>query len=162
MMRSIFVLLCALSLAACGFQLRGQADLPPQMARTHIAGTSTDEGLGLELVRLLKANGVTLVSASEEAGTVVTFTRINATRKVLSVGDTAKVREYELILTVSFRAASRDESLVFEDQTLTLTRRHLHDPTSVLGSSQTESVLREDMERDAAQLVLYRLAAAGR
>ena len=156
---SIAVLL-SLLVSACGFQLRGQADLPPQMAQTYIAGTAADEGIGLELALLLQASGVEVVATPEAASAVFNARHVANKRRVLSVSGAAEVSEYELALLVTFSVQGRANDFTVEEQTITITRQYLHDPTSLLGISQEEADLVEEMQRDAARLIIFRLAAA--
>jgi len=59
MLRLLAVLLLAVSLSACGFHLRGPANLP---FKTIYLGFSGNSSLGTELTRNIRASGVEVVS----------------------------------------------------------------------------------------------------
>lgn len=156
----LLVFAAALSLAACGFHLRGKADLPPQMAQTHIEGIQTHDGLGRELALMLGMNGVEVVSTSDSASAILAVTRTDFRQRVLTVDASANAREYELALTVGFRVRGHGNDFELAAQTITVTRTLLHEATDVLGNADERAVLAEDMQRDLARLILYRLSAA--
>ncbi|MGM0676904.1 LPS assembly lipoprotein LptE [Ectothiorhodospira marina] len=153
-------LLC-LSLVACGFQLRGAGELPPEMARTAITGIGERDALTQELRRSLRANGVEVVER-EEADALLRITRMDTGRRTLSVGGDARVSEYEVYLTLAFQVDGKGSEFEIANQTLTLTRDYLFDPAGVLGRSEQERVLQESMRRDAVQLIMLRLQSAAR
>ena len=45
-------------LSACGFHLRGAANLPPEMAHTQLVGLARHGALTARLTRMLEANGI--------------------------------------------------------------------------------------------------------
>lgn len=58
MLNKLIIAGLCLLIAACGFQLRGAADLPASIQTLHIQGISMRDGLGLELKRTLRRNGI--------------------------------------------------------------------------------------------------------
>ncbi|MCG5495719.1 LPS assembly lipoprotein LptE [Ectothiorhodospira variabilis] len=157
----IGVVLVCLTLVACGFQLRGAGELPPEMARTAISGISEQDALARDLAQSLRANGVRVVER-DEADALLRITRMDTGRRTLSVGGDARVSEYEVYLTIGFQVEGLGSEFEIPTQTLTLTRDYLFDPAGVLGRSEQERVLRESMRRDAVQLILLRLQSAAR
>ncbi|MDX5332454.1 MAG: LPS assembly lipoprotein LptE [Gammaproteobacteria bacterium] len=155
--RLVFVLLAVLLAAGCGFQLRGAANLPPEMARTYISGLDARDVLFLELKRQLRAMGVEVVDGPEQATAQLRFLERRDTRRVLSVGNQATVREYELMTSVRFDARGIGNDFRRDPVTLTATRELSFDETNVHSTAGEEALLREDMQRDMVQRVLRRL-----
>jgi LPS-assembly lipoprotein len=88
-------LAAALLLSACGFQLRDSAELPPEMARTHLVIASENSTLARRLSVLLTQSGVELVGA-DQATAILEVPVNRAVTDVLTIGDNARVREYRV------------------------------------------------------------------
>lgn len=157
----VFILLLTLTLSACGFHLRGQVNLPPEMARTHIEGLDEYSDMGRDLRRLLEGSGVQVVDTAEQATAILDIVDNQASRRVLSVQGGGKVQEYELIQRLVFSVRTTDGRLLLEPQRLELTREYLFDRNDPLASSSQEGEIRTEMRRDIAQLVMLRLQALG-
>ena len=160
----LYLVTCLLSLliASCGFQLRGATELPPEIARTYLTGVNANQGFARELSGLLRASGVTLVDSREAASAEFRVRRLLTDRRVLSVGGDARVSEYELYMVLEYELRGVDSDWSMEPVTLNITREYVHDPLLVLSQGDQERTLREAMNRDLAQLVMFRLQAAGR
>jgi LPS-assembly lipoprotein len=157
----LYLVLCTFPLLlSCGFQLRGAADLPPQMERTYLTGIAADHGFARELSTLLAGAGVTLVDSRQAASAEFRVRRLSSGRRVLSVGGDARVSEYELYLVLDYEVRGRNGEWALEPVTLDITREYVHDPLQVLSQTEQERALREAMHRDLAQLVMFRLQAA--
>lgn len=152
-------LLGAFLLVGCGFELRGAVDLPPEMARTYISGLGERDVLFLELKRQLRAAGVEIVEVRSAATAELRILEKRDTRRVLSVGSNATVREYELSTIVSFDLRGVGNDLRRDRVTLATTRDLTFDETNVLGKAGEEELLREDMQRELAWQIVSRLQA---
>ena len=152
------VLMLSLLLLACGFQLRGGTDVPPEMARTAITGLSAADPLFIDLQLVLNGAGVMLVPLGE-ATAELHIQDLRSGRRALSVGRNAQVSEYEIFTHLRYWVQGRGNDFQIPEQTLTLTRDYLFDPEGVLGQAEQEQRLRESMNRDLAQLILLRLRA---
>jgi len=149
-----------LLLSGCGFHLRGNIDLPADLKQMHVQGTSKYSGLGLELRRSLKTNGVEVVDEINSAQVVLRISSPAYTRRLLSVlGDSGKVAEYELSYSLDISLHDRKGSILLAPQTLRQLRDYTFDSDGVLGKGNEEARLRKDMERDLVRQVLSRLQA---
>lgn len=147
-----------LLLSACGFHLRGSdngAPLPP----TAVAG---DAALALQadLKRLLRAGAA---SAEEAAAARWVIRIVNETseQRVLSVGSSGKVEEYELYYAASFVFEDRDGQPLGPPQSVAQTRSYSFSESAVLGKDAEQETLLKDMRRDVASQILRRLRALG-
>ena len=156
---SLLALLGVVLLAGCGFQLRGAVDLPPEMARTYISGLGERDVLFLELKRQLRTAGVDIVERRDAASAELRILEKRDTRRVLSVGSNARVREFELATTVSFDVRGVGNDFRRERATLNTVRDLTFDETNVLGKAGEEALLREDMQRELAWQIVSRLEA---
>jgi LPS-assembly lipoprotein len=155
------VLLAVMLITGCGFHLRGQANLAPELARTHIVGVSPYSEFATNLRQQLRANGVQIVEAKQSTSTL-RITRNESGKRVLSVDQNGKVLEFELYSVISFEVTGRDKTTLLKNQTISLSRSFLFDVNDVLGKEEEETLLREDLQEDAVRLMIYRLQAIGK
>ncbi len=161
MQRIGWVTVLALALAAtsgCGFKLRGPIELPPPLEVTYIQGSPQNE-LVRELRRGLENVGARVTQERAEASAVLRLLKERFDRRVLSVGSTGKVTEYELTYQVRFDVLDAEGESLMEDQTLNLVRGYLNDESQVIGKADEEGLIREEMRRDAVRLMFYRMRA---
>jgi len=148
----------ALVAAGCGFQMRGGTELPDTIRTVHVQGPSVSFENAFEL--LVESGGADVVKTAEGADAVFKVTREHFDRRVLSVdAQTGKAREYELSYTIDFSMTGTGGETYLAPQSVTLVRDFVFDPDAVLGMSREEAVLQEEMRRDAAQQILWRLRA---
>ncbi|MBT8095507.1 MAG: hypothetical protein HKN35_09000 [Woeseia sp.] len=147
-----------LSLVACGFQLRGAPELPPQMARTYIDTADRYSLFFRQLRQELQDAGVTLVDSAAEAGAVFSILSDETDQRVLSVSARNVPREYEVYYSVYYTVQSND-GLLLEPQLQTGTRDYTYDETQVLGKSREEELLREAIARDLVRIVMIQLSS---
>jgi LPS-assembly lipoprotein len=153
-------LLLCLSLAACGFQLRGSGSLPPALERTQVVGLSALDPIARELAAQLQARGARVVDDPAQATAVLSVARIEDDKeRVLSVGSDGRVREYEITQSVRFRVDGRGNDLRLPEETLSVSRDLRFDPEGVLAADREEQLLREAMDRELAQMILFRMQA---
>ncbi|MGH8283129.1 MAG: LPS assembly lipoprotein LptE [Gammaproteobacteria bacterium] len=131
------------------------------MQRTYIASP----GGNTELVRELRRSLVTPTTAVTDDATSATATLniLNAQRfqRVLSVSNTGQPLEYQVAYQVQFSLTTATRTLI-APQTLTLTRNYAYDVANTLGDTEQANVLYNALESNMAQLILFRLEAAGR
>ena len=91
------------SLAACGFQLRGQARL--QLESLHISAPA-GHSIGAELERAIRAGSSTRIvdEAKDAQATLQIISAVNE-KHILSLSGGGKVSEFQLRYRVSFRLA---------------------------------------------------------
>ena len=153
--RALLAILLAVATAGCGFQLRGDYDLPPAMERVVLTGP---ERLRDEVLVGLRASDVEVVDNRAEATAVIALGREHFSRRVLTVSpDTGKASEYEVGYTVTFQVTAPDGRALAPSQAVRLVRDYVFDPDAVIGKSRELGVLYDEMRRDAAQQILLRL-----
>lgn len=144
-------------LAGCGFQPRGRIAVPAGLDRMEVRGAPAFTVLGAELRRRLRAHGIRVVEAGEPADAVLRILSNRAGLRVVSVAPTGKAQEYLLFTDMRYDVVDRQGRALLEPSNLRLTRTLLFDPNQVLAVDAEAAVRREDMEREAVRLILYRL-----
>ena len=101
--------------------------------------------------------GVRLVSQRELAGWVLTLSDEQRQRRVLSVGSTGKVQEFELLYQVNYMLEDSDGRVIIDAQPLSLLRDYTYSGIDVLAKDDEEAVLYQGMQQQAAEIILRRL-----
>jgi LPS-assembly lipoprotein len=144
-------------LAACGFHLQGHAALPDPVRNAYLEVPDRQSEFVLNLRRALLSNGAHLAHERTEASAVVSIVRDNFTRRVLSVSATNQPNQYEVTYTVSFTVTAHDQELLPQED-VTATRTYSFDERLLLAKGHEEDILRADMARDLADMVMRRLS----
>ncbi len=145
------------SVAGCGFQLRGTVEFPAHLQPLQVTGLDIHDPLRRELLALLRTQGVQLSEHAEQAQARLHLQGLKEHRRVLSVGADARVSEYEITTVLTYAVSPLPTVQRVRTEQLSVSREYAHDPAGVLGQSEQERLLREDMQRDMLRLLLYRL-----
>ena len=153
------ILLVAISLAGCGFQLRGAAKLP--FDTVYIAAAAG--GIALDLKRNIQAGtDAKVVDEAKKAEALLQFTREERQKVILSLTATGRVREFQLRYIVGFRVVDSKGDVFVPPSTIELTRDITFSDADVLAKESEEQLLYRDMQNDMVQQIMRRLAAAKR
>jgi LPS-assembly lipoprotein len=158
MNRWLPIVLAALMLCGCGFKLRGDFALPPAMDKTYVSVADGLSPLERNLARALAQSGRSVVPDREQAAAVLDVTRNQMIQDVLSVGDQARVREFEMRYEVDFRVVDAAGVELVPPQTIVLRREYRFDEQQFIGITGEEEAIREDLERDMVRALLERIA----
>jgi LPS-assembly lipoprotein len=129
------------------------------MKMMYVQGINVQQGFGLELKRGLKQKGIQVVDDYEKDSAVLTVLENKFERRVLSVGNNAKVSEYELYSVLKFKVTDGQGKLLVEPQQVEAIRDYQFDQTQVLSSDGEEAILREQLNDQLVQSLLRRLSA---
>lgn len=150
------LMIMSLLLSACGWHLRGQADIPLSLRILHVEYGAADFTTQKLLKQSLLSNGVTLAADAEY---ILRITEDSSDRRTLSVTDSAKASEYELLQTLSFVLLNRQGQALMQPAVLKTYRSLLYDANAAIGKAQEEANLRREMKRDNVNKLLLRLQA---
>ncbi|BCX87930.1 LPS-assembly lipoprotein [Methylomarinovum tepidoasis] len=153
-------LLIVLLLAGCGFHLRGAVELPPDKRVVALQGIGLDHPFARDLAMFLALVEGRLTGDPSQAGSVVVIHGIDQRRRVVSLDEHGKAIEFELIYKVRFEARTADGKPLLPLQTITLRRIYLNTQLQAIGKAEEESLIREEMRREAARTLLRRLQRA--
>ena len=144
-------------LAACGFHLRGQEQMP--FETLYIPGNNP---LVVELKRNVAAASKTrLVDRPGDAQAVFGFTQELREKIILSFSAAGRVSEYQLRYRVGFRVTDPKGAQVYlPTSEIQLTRDISYSDAHVLAKETEEALLYRDMQRDMVQQIMRRLVAA--
>jgi LPS-assembly lipoprotein len=156
-MKKIVLVVFCFFLAACGFQLRGQATLPFE---TLYISFPAGNPIGTDLRRFVKAGTSTrLVQDPKEAqATLEVISAVNE-RQIMSVSGGGRVREFELRYRVSFRLTDAKGVELIPTNEIALRRILPFTDAQVVAKEGEEAMLVREMQSDAAAQILRRLEA---
>lgn len=155
-MNRLIMVAAALLLTACGFHLKGQSPYDRLPYQTwHIGGGEMQQALEDALIR---AKG--RPAASDEAEAAVELERVSTRRDVLTVTRAALINEYMLVLDVRAQAY-RGGQTWGEPFAVSVRRNMAYADSQVLGKQEEEARIWQEMQRDAAEQIVRRLAFLG-
>jgi LPS-assembly lipoprotein len=147
-----------LLLAGCGFHLQGHTPLPAVVKNPFVEAPDRQSDFVQYLRHALLINGAQLVQDRAKASAVVSIIGDNVARRVLSVSALNQPNEYELTYTVRFTVSAADKELL-PAQEVSATRTYSFDERLLLAKDHEEDILRQDMARDLADMVMRRLSS---
>lgn len=150
-----------LLLASCGFHLRSSSDLPPVMQRTYLVVPAGNNDLVRELRRSLSTDTISLTDDPDKATATLTVLSARQFTRVLSVSNIGRPVEEEVAYQVQFSLAT-PAGILIAPQTLILKRNYAYDEANVLGDAEQANVLYAALQRNMAQLILFRVEALNR
>ena len=176
------ILLLASLIAACGFKLRGSAELPGYklpFATIFLTLAPTSE-FHAQLKRNIEASspGTRVVADTKDAEAVLTVLGDSVEKIILSLNAAGRAREYQLVRKFSFKvhpnvpSAAPGPPVKYTDapaaapveyippSLITLKREITFSDDLVLSKESEEALLWRDMQGDLVQQLMRRLAAA--
>jgi LPS-assembly lipoprotein len=156
-LKKLLILVLATGLAACGFHLRGTADMP--FATVYVPNATS--GIALDLSRYLRAgSNVKVVDDPKQAEAILEFSGEARTKEILSLTGAGRVSEFRLRYRVGFRVHDGKGNNYVPQSTLDLTRDVTYSDADVLAKESEEQLLYRDMQGDMVQQIMRRLSSA--
>jgi len=145
------------TLAGCGFHLRGTADVPFETLYL----PNSDSGIALDLRRYVQAGTrARVVDDPKQAEAILAFTEENREKNILSLTGAGRVSEFQLKYRVGFRVHDGKGGDYVPLTSIALTRDITFADTDVLAKEAEEQLLFRDMQSDMVQQIMRRLAAS--
>ena len=149
--------LLAVIIAACGFQLRGTAEVP--FKTLYLPGATG--GIALDLKRQIQAGtDAKVIDDPKQADAILQFSHEAREKQILSLTGTGRVREFRLLYRVGWRVHDGKGGDYVPQTSFELTRDVSFNDAEVLAKEAEEQLLFRDMQGDMVQLIMRRLSAA--
>jgi len=157
MTRLALLFTLVLTLAGCGFQLRGAANLPYETLHVAAAPTST---FATQLRRAVRSGSQTrVVGNAKEAQATLYVLDESREKTILSLSGGGRVREFQLTYRVQYRVADKDNKELRAPTQIRLHRDLSFNDTDTLSKESEEALLYRDMQTDAVNQLLRQLQA---
>jgi LPS-assembly lipoprotein len=158
-LKTLFMMLLVSSLAAgltnCGFHLRGAADVA--FSSIFIQGNTLV--ISKKLVKSLNTNGVKVLPAAEGAELLLEMVGEESEKRILSLGGTGTVNEFELYYRVHYRTKRAGDELWSITQTVESRRDFTYSDANLLAKQGEEKRLLENMQDDVLSNMMRRLSS---
>jgi LPS-assembly lipoprotein len=149
-------------LTACGFHLRGEAQLPAGMERVFVDSVDTHAPLKRNIEQALERSGAKIESAAGEGIAEVKLTAISIAPIVRSVSAGARVNEFTMLYHVELQIDDASGKTVLPKQVIEQSRVFTFDQTQAIGTGAEQEEIKKEMERDMVQVVMRKIESAER
>lgn len=157
----VAAMLVAAALSACGFQLRGSDGKASIPFKTIYLGVAETSPLGIELRRNIRARDTKIVSDPKSADATVQVMNETRDKSILTLNTQGRIREYSLVYRLRFRVTDQTGKELIQPTDIALKRDISFNESQVIAKEKEEDLLYRDMQSDAVQQILRRLAALG-
>tara|TARA_B100000945_G_C20061741_1_gene448368 strand:- start:120 stop:617 length:498 start_codon:yes stop_codon:yes gene_type:complete len=147
-------LIISLLISGCGFQLRGNIDLPSELKQIAVVSENYSD-LVNNLNQSLSNSDIQVVNKSDKNLYRVKIISEVFNRRQLSINISGRVNEYELIYNVTYQISSPDKKS--KQETLSLYRDYSFDENNIMGNTDREAQIRREMVSNAASLIFTKL-----
>jgi LPS-assembly lipoprotein len=155
---SLILLAATLLLAACGFHLRGVAELPFESIYVQAGSKSL---LAQDLKRAVRSGSSTRVAEKpEEAQVTLQIINELQEKQILSLTGGGRVAEYELRYRILFRLTDAKQREHIAASEIVLRRDYSYRDDQALASESQEALLYRNMRSDAVEQLVRRLQGA--
>lgn len=156
--KTTFLLLSLLLITACGYHLRGSIGLSEGLKTVFLQGGSVE--LHHSFKKALKFIDGRLVGKGEEAGLVVQIIKENMDTRVLSLSNTGRINEEELVYTLHFLMFDKEGMPLKGKQKIEIRRDFFNDQGDVLAKNNESQTIRNEMYNQAIMSISQRARAA--
>jgi len=147
-------------LAACGFQLRGDA---PTGLDTVFISNDTPSLVAVDMRRTLAASKTRITKTATEAQAHVRITSENREKTIFTINTAGRVYEYRLRLLVNYQVSvpGQDDPIVPPSQ-IDINRVVTYSESAPVAKEAEEQLLYRDMVSEASGQILRRIATVRR
>ena len=149
-------------LSACGYHLRGEAQLPPGMERVHVDSVDAYGPLKRNLEKALERSGARIEANSGDGIAEVRLSAVSLAPIVRSVTATARVNEFTMLYHVELSITDANGKVVMPKQVVEQSRVFTFDQTQAIGIGAEQDEIKKEMERDMVQVVMRKVESAER
>ena len=142
------LLLLAVTVGACGFQVRGHSTL---------LADDNHSGFYQRLRDELRQADIEVVDSPADATSIFTILHDVTSQRVVAVSARNVPREYEVYYIVSYTITSGQDTLM-DERTQTQSRAYTWDETKVLGKIQEEQLWRDAIVDDLVRVVMMQIS----
>jgi LPS-assembly lipoprotein len=147
-----------LSLAACGFHLRGTG---PAIAQDlYLEGLPPHDSFMGTFGSTMSMAGGKLASNADKAGGIIHIYKASHFKRYLALSRAGRSVEYDLSYRVVYDVRTSKGEVLLPRQEIETKRDYFNDQTLPLGQAEEEGLIRQELEREAAQTLLRRAVFA--
>lgn len=156
----LLILVVAGLFSGCGFHMRKPVELPPGMNQVYVKGLSSGSPFMSHFNQTIKLSDGRVTGDLAAAGLVLNVFDDHLNRREVSLSQTGKANEYELTYRLDYELQSPDGKTILPRQTIQVIRDYFNPQVNVIGKSSEEGVIRNEMYKEAARILLRRTEIA--
>ncbi len=156
--KTTFLLISLLLISACGYHLRGSIDLPEGLKAIYLQNSSNK--LRKSFKQTLKSIDGKLVETSKLAGITIQVVKEHMDNRVLSLSNTGRINEVELVYSLHFMMLNKKGKPLKEKQEIIIRRDYFNDQGDVLAKNNEDQTIRTEMYDQAVQSIIQRARVA--
>ena len=158
MLKKIFIILFAYSfcfiLAGCGFKLRSQADIPPQLHTLYLKSDQPYGQFESQVRQTLTLLGVDFVADPSLAPATLAIKNTNLAYTTPNLSTTSQAQSYFYTYRVSFSLLNKKAQELLPTKTISATGILILQPNEILGSNTQVDVLQQQLQQRCLQMML--------
>ncbi len=156
---SIWILFSFLFLNGCGFHLRGIQEMPTWLQDVTVVVKQADNAWESILYNQLRASHVSIVNDPTQARYWLIIEKEFQKENIVSISSGSSPRQYQLIYTVQFSLQRAKGEEAIPVTSIIVTRALTVNNDRILGSNDEAEKLIQEMRKDAAIQIIYRLGS---
>ncbi len=157
---SAVLLIVAVLVAGCGFQLRSW-DLTAAFESAHLAADASIT-IDAELRRALEQAGLVVVEDQSSAGTVIRLSDQRELRRGVSTTRGARTAEYEITLSLAFAAQDGEGNEMVSERRISAERTFRLDQNNPAATREEQSLIALELRNELVQQIILTLSAVAR
>jgi LPS-assembly lipoprotein len=162
---NVCILTIVLTIAGCGFKLRGDYGLPTGIQQLQLLAAQKNTPLHRILGKQLQGinidvrdNTASANQINEQMDVIVYLSSDQLERRLLSLFSSGQVAEYELVYTIKYQIQfPAQDALEIE---FDVTREYQDDPDAVLAKSRELDLIQNEMRQEAANRIIRQIASS--
>ncbi|MEH6388204.1 MAG: LPS assembly lipoprotein LptE [Pseudomonas profundi] len=153
---SCAMLAAGVLLSGCGFHLRGTDVDSVTLEELQFSAPDEHSPTYRQLLAALQSDGVRITDTADYHLRLISDRH---ERVALSYTSRISAAEYEIRQHLTFQINDSEGRPLIGPETLTARRVYVNDRDNIVGTSEEEDLLREEMRRDMTRQVLFRLSS---
>ena len=143
-------------ITSCGYTLRGSANIPDNITEISVSSEKYSPIVN-SINKILTSNNIKITNSKDKNLNRVIILSEKFDRRQLSMSITGRVNEYELIYTVNFQINPPLEKS--STDSIVLYRDYSFDENNIMGNSDRETYIQDQMISTASTLIFQKLVA---
>lgn len=153
------IMLLAMTLAGCGFHLRGHNNLPPKLKTLYYKNNQPYSSFSKTLKTYLGNNGVTFVNSAALAPITLNVTNAHFSYNTNSIGGSNVSQLYLLNYNIRYILSTADGKPIMPPQYVNVFSTYNTPQNQVFGSSNETSLLEQELQQKAIFQLMVKLSS---
>jgi LPS-assembly lipoprotein len=158
-LRLFFILICMVFLTSCGFHLRSEEPLPPNLQPLFVTAKDINDPFVIALKRQLARGKIQVVDQQNAAKYILHLNDIQKISLLVASSTTGQVNNYSLRFTVNFSLTDAKGNLLLDNQTVQGSQAYTLSSNTVVSNTAQEQTLLRSIYQEVIYQITMRLNA---